>query len=547
MGKVNLNKKNKSDKNADFKRRKSNLGHGKHKHLSHTKIDLQTARLRVPTQQKFENVEEEPSLPNIQQLNDLILLCHSDNDKKVISGLTGLLSFLPRATDLFLPKISEILASILHHLRHPDPKVREHAQNLISWIMNRFAQQCSPFASLFVRHISAQLSNPNPSIKSQSAFLLEKIASLPNLQPIPSLFELFPLMIKYAMKVEDMIIFTKVISKVMLRFTQTKENTLYHSYKEFTFPNLFPPKNATFSYRLRPQCSLGTTELESIDLLLVNLTAHFELIGGDDQSEAISCICNLLNVVYQLDSKVNLDPFLSFISERFPYEEGTLKQNINIAKFLLKLPSAHEKIREFLSSIPPSPNNLVLFASLDGCDFNIPEFAEAIPEICNAQISDTAAPMLADALLESILTEEKTTKRTLNVLISLKKSDEFQKKLVIVLREKLLQMTPTITELLTRLITSCAPLERGFLREFSEFLLTDQVSDELCLRCIEAITITNGITDESALLSFLMTMGAKRPSIREYVKKQIKRLEILTEEESKHLYSHIDLNQWVIV
>lgn len=545
MGKVNLNKKNKSEKDADFKRRKSNLGQGKHKHLSHTKIDLQSVALRVPTQSKFENVEVQPQLPNIQQLKDLILLCHSENDKKIISGLSGLLSFLPKSGDLFLPKISEVLASVLHLLRHTEEEIRENAQNVLTWILGRYPNQCSPFIPVFVRHISAQASSQSMVIKKQSSFLLEKIVLLPNLQPIPSLFELFPLMIRYANTVDTFVIFTKVITKVLKRFTQTKVHNNFNSYDSFTFPRLFPEKNSTYAIRFRPQCLLDSSATESLCSLLDCLREHFELIGGDDMSEAVSYLCGLLIVISQLNSGFNLEPFLNFALKHFPYENGSMKQNVIIAKFLLELESAHPKIKEFLSSVKPNIDNLVLFASLDGCDFNIPSFSEAIPEICSGKISEKAAPGIADALVNSILSEQKTTKRTLRVLISLTKSKSFQEKLLTVLKTKFLDSTPSIKNLLIILITSSAPLSRAFLKGYSEFIL--ELPDEMFHDCVEAVTLTNDKTDESAILSFLMTLGSKRSSERDYLKRQIKRLEILSDEESKHLYSHIDLTDWKII
>lgn len=545
MGKVNLNKKNKSEKDADFKRRKSNLGQGKHKHLSHTKIDLQSVALRVPTQQKFENVEVQQQQPNIQQLKDLILLCHSENDKKILSGLSGLLSFLPKSGDLFLPKISEVLASVLHLLRHAEGEIRESAQNVITWILSRYPNQCSPFIPVFVRHISAQASSPSMIIKKQSSFLLEKIVLLPNLQPIPSLFELFPLMIRYSNDVDTFIIFTKVITKVLKRFAQTKDYNIYNSYDSFTFPRLFPENNSTYAIRFRPQCLLDSSAIENLVLLLDNYKEHFELISGDDMAEPVSCLCGLLIVINQLNSNIDLEPFLNFADNHFPYVSGSIKQNVIIAKFLLELQSAHDKIKEFLSSIKPSVENLVLFSSLSGCDFNIPSFSEAIPEICNSKISEEAAPGIADALVNSILTEPKTTKRTLRVLISLKKSNSFQDKLITVLKSKLLESTPSITNLLIILVSSCAPLSRGFLKQFAEFI--QDIPEQIFHESVEAVTLTNDKTDESAIISFLMTLGTKRPTERDYLKRQIKRLEILSDEESRHLYSRLNLTDWTII
>ena len=548
MGKVNLNKKNKSEKDAVFKKRKAALGRGKHQHLSHTKIDLETATLRVPTQNKIEHVDRESHGPTIQQLQDLITLCHSDNEKKVKNGLSGLISFLPRCQELFLPKISEVLAATLHHLRHPMPQIRECAQNLISWIFGRYANQCSPFIPVFIRHIGAAVSSQSHIIKLQSAFLLDKVALLPNLQPLPSIFQLFPLMINASANADEFSNYTKTITKVLVRFNVKDSSNDIHDFKEFIFPKLFQENNATYSQRFRQQCILGNSEMNSIQELLKALVNCFNLISGDSESVAVSDLCKLLHTLYGLQSDIDLSTFFEFISSHFPYEEGTIKTNVIIAKFLSLDKKYYPKITEFLESVQPSSDNIVLFATVGNFVSDIPDFAECVPELCTANISDEAAPAVADSILMSILHEEKITKRSIRALISLKKGEDFQNHLIEVLKARLLTCSTSVRNLFLTLISSSAPLNRGFLKEFSIFISNEEKVDiDLCKMCIDSVVITNFNTDYTNLLCFLMTVGSRRASIRDHAQRHISRLRILSDEVSRPLFDRLDLRRWVIV
>lgn len=552
MGRVNLNKKNKSEKDAPFKKKKV-LGKGKHQHLSHTKIDLQTATLKVPTQSKFENVEKEPQGPTMQQMLDLITLCHSDNDKKVRNALVSFLSFLPRAPDLFLQKISEILAATLHHLRSPDPKIREAAQNLISWIFGRYAKQCSPFIPVFIRHIGASVASISSIIKKQSAFLLEKISTLPNLQPIPSLFEIFPLMISSSTDSNDFSLFSKTITKVLSKFSdKSNSNKIFHSFAEFQFPQLFPEGTATYAQRFSSRCALESSEIESIQKLVDSLKNSFQLISGESDSLSVADLCNLLMAIHNLQLDIDFEPFFEFVGERFPYEEGSVKTNVNIAKFLILNPNFHPKIKEFLSMIPPSIDNIVLFATIG--DFSdeisqIPELSSCIPDLCKAKISEEAGPYVSDMILQSITDEEKITKRSIRALITIRnKKDDFQEKLIQCLINKLPDCSPAIADLFMVLISSSAPLNRSFLKEFSIFISNESaIDEELCKKCIDSVAITNTSTDCTALLSFLMTVGARRIAFRDFCKNHISRLRILADSDSISFFSHIDLESWSIL
>jgi hypothetical protein len=138
MPKVNLNKKT-TNPSADFKRRKANLGRGKQRHLSHTRIDLQTAPLKVPVQHRIESASTDP-IPFVQQLQDLLLWCHSDNPRCVQAGLAALHTLLPKTPDLFPNNASAILAAVLHHMRPLEQKIRLEAQKLVTWFFSRHSK-----------------------------------------------------------------------------------------------------------------------------------------------------------------------------------------------------------------------------------------------------------------------------------------------------------------------------------------------------------------------------------------------------------------------
>lgn len=545
---VNLNKKNKSEKGADFKRRKAALGRGKYRHASHTKIDLRTATLKVPTQQKFENVETEQAGPTQQQLQDILLLCHSENEKKVQSGLSALFSVLSKSSDLFLENVSPILAATLHHLRNGDARVREIVQNIVSWIFGRHALACVPFISVFVRHVGATVSSPAPTIRLQSAFILDKIAMLPNLQPLPALFEVFPTMIRGANNASAFSLFAQAITRVLKRFVHKQGDGKFHDFRSFEFPSLFPEGSTTFSHRFQPQCLLGADETESIEELTKALELAFPLINGDSQGPAVADLCSLLMVLIELQPSLDLSVFVQFASERFPYEEAPIQKNVAIARFLVTSEKTHDAVREFLRTIDLTPDTVVLFASLQKIDLSsVPSISECLQELCDAQICDEAAPAVADAFLSHIMTAEKVTKRTLRALISFKKPADFQEKLLPVLTARLQSVAPAVAELFLRLVTSCAPLSRPFLRGFALFISSNEVSDTLKRSCIDAVVITNTTTDASCLLSFIMTIGTRCPDLRDYLRIQITRLSRLADSSSLPLFARLDVEHWAIV
>ena len=256
--------------------------------------------------------------------------------------------------------------------------------------------------------------------------------------------------------------------------------------------------------------------------------------------------------IYGLQLDVDFDPFFQFVGEKFPYEEGSTKANVNIAKFLILNDFSHPKIKEFLSTIPTSIDNIVLFATIGDFSAQVAEFPElssCIPELCKANISDDVAPYVSDIILQSISTDEKITKRSIRALISIQnKSEDFQQKLIQCLMSRLPDCTSAIADLFMILISSCAPLIRPFLKDFSIFISDDSAIDEdLCKKCIDSVAITNTSTDCVALLSFLMTVGSHRITMREYCKNHILRLKILTDSETKSFFSHVDLDNWCII
>ena len=294
------------------------------------------------------------------------------------------------------------------------------------------------------------------------------------------------------------------------------------------FPHLFPEGSTTFSHRFQPQCLLGADETESICDLAKSLEEAFPLINGDSQGPAVADLCSLLMVLTELQPSLDVSVFLQFISERFPYEEAPLAKNVTIAKFLVKDERSHDAVREFLGTIDLTPETVVLFASLKNIDLSsVPSIAECLQELCDAQICDEAAPAIADAFLSHIMTAEKVTKRTLRALISFKKPSDFQEKLLPVLTARLPTATPAVVELFLVLVTSCAPLSRQFLRGLALFIASQESEDALRLSCIESVAVTNGATDTSCLLSFMLRR--------------------LSDTDSAHLFARLDLDKWELL
>lgn len=550
MGKTKkglLNSKNKSEKNADFKRRKSQLGRGKHQHLSHTKIDLQTATIKVPTQAKFDTEEVETPGPTLQQLQDILTLCHSENDRKVLSGLSALLQFLPRATDIFLQQISPIISATLHHLRHNDPKIRELTRNLVSWLFSRHAPACSPFIPVFLRHVSAAVSSPSQDVKLQSAYLLEKIILLPNLKPIPSLFSVFPQMIKAATTPQHLSTYARAITQVLQRFSIKTKEFAFHNPKEFCFPLLFQYDTPTYSLRYTPNCSIGTDEQDSVKILLYALSDSLQLVRGDSKGNTLADVSSLLLSIHNILPTLDLTQFLEFASERFPAEDATLKKNIAIAKFIELDTNNYHKIKKFINGTEMTIENITLFANVGYKDFDGSLVGECIQELCDANISEESAPSIANAFLEYIEQNEKITKKTLRTLISLKKDNDFQINLLPVLEAKLPISPPSIVDLLLVLVSSTAPLSREFLKSFVDLLCAEAINDELCVKCIEAVSTTEGLTDHSRILSFLMSIGKRKESLRDIIRRHIRRLELLSFPEEKQMFTRINTNEWIIV
>jgi hypothetical protein len=548
MGKVNLTKKNKSEKGAAFHRRKAALGQGKHKQQSHTKIDLVTAPLKVPIQSKIENVESEPPGPTLAQLQDILLLCHSENDTKVLRALSSLVTFIRKSPDLCDQNMSAILSITLDRLRHPDPKIQQAARALIERIFNRHALRCAPFISVFVRHVIAAVASPLLTVRLQGNFLLDQIALLPNLQPIPSLFEVFPSMIRSATTPSLFSVFAQSITKLLKRFVRKAETGVCSDWRQFEFPRLFGVNSATLWPRFQLRCLLGTEESAAVSLLLQELRESLKILEGESQGSAVADLCALLTVLSRLETTLVLDGFFGFVVDRFPYDSLSMEKNIVIAKFLLMDESSYEAIRGFLRNVCVSAESLVLFTTLGGFELTeIPAVADAIQELCGSAIADSEGPAIAEALLKHVKEDPKPTKRCLRVLISLRKGSDFQDHLFEVLAARLLSVPPGQVDLLLALVSSSAPLDRGFLRNWALFIASDEVEEALAKRAIEAATITNGTTDDSRLISFLMTIGARRPLLRHFLRDQLSRIQRLTIPEALPLFDRLDLDAWILI
>jgi hypothetical protein len=546
MGKVNLKGKNRSEKGADFKRRSANLGHGKHKHLSHTVIDLQTATLKMPRQMKFENVPVERTGTTTEQFEEVLLLCHGENERKIISGLSRLNSMLPKATDFIAKRLSEIFAAILHHLRHPMPKVRELAHSIVHWLFTRQSQGCVPFLSVFIRHVGAAASSPSAIIKDQGVFLLDRISTLPNLQPVPILLELLPEVCHFSVTSDILISFMRCIAKVLKKFLHNKSSEKMTQYAGFHFPRLFPSTTATFSVRYRPQCVLGISEMENLNRLVNVLKDSLNLIIG--RSDGMAALSSLLLTIRGLDPYIELSTFINFASKRFPDEKATRSENVQIAKLLVIEPQCHPEIRDFLREIEISSDILPLAAAVGAIDENhVSGISECVAELCCTVVSEAAGSTIAKLVLNELRSQQRVTKRVLRLLISLKKPEDFQENFLPLFQEQLMTCTSGVRELLLVLIGSCAPLKRGFLKELALFLVDESVSEDLCVEVVRAVGNTNGITDDSCLMSFLMTVGSRRIGVREEMKRELKRLELLVDDSSRELFARLDLTLWKLV
>jgi len=550
MGKVNLNKASKSDKNADFKQRKSFLGRGKHQHMSHTKIDLQTAKIKVPTQYKFENTEVEVSGPTYQQLVDLISMCHSETDKKVLNGITGIQSIISKDSDLFIHNSSAVLAAILVHLRNGEQQIREAAQNLVSYLFSRHSAACSPFIPVLVRHIHAIICHPSNLIKSQASMLLEKISQLPNLVPSPPLFSVFQMFFKSISNSAQFCQFSKSIIKVLSRFTGKSKDCLSVHYKSFCFPKLFPTGSATFNKRFTRVSVLGSDELDALDQLCNALLDCLPFIKGDNQKELVPDFSKLLLVVLDLNPHIDISLFVSAFEEIWPIEDAPIKKNLIVARVLAFNENNHGKIREYFADIKLTNEAISLFASVGSEALKGLEALRlddsTVSELCSVKISRSSAPIISISMIDYIAQTEKPTKRAIKTLIGIQKGNGFQEKLLIAMQNKLSTSSESFFDLYIELISSCAPHTKEFLKGFSLLISSDDFPNDRATQCLECIELTHMKADLAVILSFFLSVGNRKPSLKEFCRSLLLQIERSTNIENKHMFNKINLESWTI-
>jgi hypothetical protein len=353
-------------------------------------------------------------------------------------------------------------------------------------------------------------------------------------------------MLRAAMTPAAFAVFAQSIARLLRRFIQKSESAVFSDFARFQFPRLFP-QGSTCARRFHSQCLIGAGEIEAIEEIVGSLAAALPLLDGTAQGPQVADLAALLLVLRQLQPEIDASVFVEFVSRRFPYAETAVKHNVIIAKFLLNEPPCHSAIRQFLRDVELSPDTIVLFATLGGFEaLEVPAVSECVQELCEAQISDEAVPAIANTLLNDLLNEEKPTKRCLRMLISLRKSEDFLENLFGLLSAKLVRVPPAVRDLLLVLVTSSALLTRPFLRRFALFIASEVMDDDIAAKCVEAVTMTVGVSDDSCLISFLMTIGTRRLSVRNFAKRQLKRMKLVVDPVSRELFCHLNLDTWTV-
>ena len=585
MGKVNLNKSSKP-KNTDFKRRKAALGRGKHQHLSHTKIDMKTMQIKVLSQSRFENTEVIVEGPTVEQMNNLINMSHSDNQKKILEGLKGLSSILSKAPNLFVQNTNSILGTALSQIRNSDENVRNQAQNLISYLFNNFPDLILPLLSTIIRHILTSAVSQSQISKVQASLLLEKVASLPHLQPTPILFGLFPRLIEVSTTPRMFSTFTKPIVKILNQFAQRSNESLTENIDKINFPRLFPTDAKTFSKRFTSKSALTTDEITSLDQMLQNIIKILPKIKGDEGQQATIDMCTLVLSIKSLLITADIQPFIDFVvSSGWPFDKIQNKKNLICAKLIAYDEKHHELVREFIEETPSSGCLIATVGgiprddALDGVDYN---------ELCETTIREDMQPSVCSKLAHFYLTEEHPPKKILTKMIHLKKPDDFQTILAELLETKLVRTVQIPNqkekeeddhkeeeeiseatyerivksdkerqrqELLINLTASCEPFCKEFLQRITELIRKKVESDDsvyyiptdLASSLIKAIAMTRK-TETNFLISFLMSCAISREDIRPTAKICIEYLKgYARDEKEANLFNKIDTNEWKII
>ena len=579
MGKVNLNKSSKP-KNTDFKRRKAALGRGKYHHASHTKIEMKTMKIKVLSQSRFENTEVVVDGPTAEQMYNLVNMSHSDNPKKILQGLQGLNSILPKAPNLFIQNTNSIIGTALTQIRCSEETVRNSAQNLISYLFNNFPDIILPLLSTIVRHVLTAAVAQSQISKQQACLLLEKVSSLPHLQPTPILFSLFPRLIDVSTTPKIFSMFTKPIVKILNQFSQRSTELLPENLQKLNFPHLFSFNAKTFSKRFSSKSVLTADEIQSLDQMLQNIIKILPKIKGDEGNQATVDMCLLVLSVKSLQPTFDVLPFIDFVvSSGWPFEKTSNQKNLICAKLIAYDETRHDIVREFIEDTPSSG---CLIATVGGEPR--PDALENVDinELCDTTIRDDMQPNVCQKLAKYYLTADHPPKKILTKMIHLRKPDDFQNTLAEIVETKLIrtiQVQTTETqenkeeeelseeaierivksekerqrqELMIALVASCEPLNKEFMQRMTALIAKKidenfYVPTELAISLFKAIVMTRK-SETKFLLSFLMSCANKREDIRKTAKICFEFLKgYARDEKEAKLFTKIDTEKWELL
>jgi hypothetical protein len=110
----------------------------------------------------------------------------------------------------------------------------------------------------------------------------------------------------------------------------------------------------------------------------------------------------------------------------------------------------------------------------------------------------------------------------------------------------MLALSPNALEALLELVSSCAPLTRAFVKGFVLVIVGDAIDDELCVKCAGAVGITAGVTECDSLISFFMALGHRRAGMRDFPKRQLRRLELLSGGVAAGMFERLNLDTWTV-
>ena len=547
MPKVDLNKSSKNSKTSDFKRRKSTLGRGKHQHPTHTKIDVKTAQIKVLSQSKFENTEEVTNVPTFEQFSNLILLSHSDINKKVLQGIQGLKTVITKAPDLFVKNMTQVFNPLLRNIKHEDSSIRENSMNLVDYLFNRFGSDCSPLIPIFVKYNSVYAVSTNSMVKEQGALLLEKISNLPDVHPSPIFFDLFSKMVMNSNTPHDFSNSFRAIKKMIDRFSQRSNKKKNYYYTDKCVPILFN-RTSTFSFRYNTSLILEFEVVELFKSFLEDLSKKLDQIRYAESNDISVEMCSLLISLHNLYSDVDFDKFYEFIGEDWPYEEMPLKKNIIPARFLATSDKYKDKVREFLKEVHLSEESVLLYilVSQGTDDLNSTTFSsEIIQDLYKIDISPQISSNVCFAVLKYLKEDDKPTKKAINLLYKLEKPEGFQDLLLDVLKIRLVNSSEFVQDMYLNLVAFSSPLNKDFIEKFSAYLCSLDYSDSninnIIQNSIKKISLTYDKTDISLLLHLLQTMKKNVPSVGEVCNKMYDMLKARRGEEYEDIFKSISI------